>query len=92
MKIIGDALTVGFNMRKVAEGNVTIKLWDLGVQPRFLSMWERYCRSVAAIVMKQDLVSPTGLIKSCLCISDVDCILFISIAIFDNTKTKLAQP
>ncbi|KAK9228435.1 hypothetical protein WN944_021385 [Citrus x changshan-huyou] len=34
--------TVGFNMRKVTKGNVTIKLWDLGGQPRFRSMWERY--------------------------------------------------
>ncbi|KAA3474031.1 ADP-ribosylation factor-like protein 8A [Gossypium australe] len=42
--------TVGFNMRKVTKGNVTIKLWDLGGQPRFRSMWERYCRSVSAIV------------------------------------------
>lgn len=37
-------------MRKVAKGNVTIKLWDLGGQPRFRSMWERYCRAVSAIV------------------------------------------
>lgn len=42
--------TVGFNIRKVAKGNVTIKLWDLGGQPRFRSMWERYCRAVSAIV------------------------------------------
>lgn len=42
--------TVGFNMRKVTKGNVTIKLWDLGGQPRFRSMWERYCRAVSAIV------------------------------------------
>ncbi|KAL5210075.1 hypothetical protein ABZP36_005698 [Zizania latifolia] len=42
--------TVGFNMRKVTKGNVTIKLWDLGGQPRFRSMWERYCRQVSAIV------------------------------------------
>uniref|UniRef100_A0A0D3DJ12 Histone deacetylase n=1 Tax=Brassica oleracea var. oleracea TaxID=109376 RepID=A0A0D3DJ12_BRAOL len=27
----------------------TIKLWDLGGQPRFRTMWERYCRSVSAI-------------------------------------------
>ncbi|OIV94688.1 hypothetical protein TanjilG_25912 [Lupinus angustifolius] len=43
--------TVGFNMRKVTKGNVTIKLWDLGGQPRFRSMWERYCRAVSAIVI-----------------------------------------
>lgn len=42
--------TVGFNMRKVTKGNVTIKLWDIGGQPRFRSMWERYCRGVTAIV------------------------------------------
>ena len=40
--------TVGFNMRKVTRGGVTIKLWDLGGQPRFRSMWERYCRGVGA--------------------------------------------
>ncbi|KAI4887743.1 hypothetical protein NFI96_017186 [Prochilodus magdalenae] len=42
--------TVGFNMRKITKGNVTIKLWDIGGQPRFRSMWERYCRGVSAIV------------------------------------------
>ncbi|ELK19066.1 ADP-ribosylation factor-like protein 8A [Pteropus alecto] len=46
--------TVGFNMRKIAKGNVTIKLWDIGGQPRFRSMWERYCRGVSAIVYMVD--------------------------------------
>ncbi|OVA09382.1 Small GTPase superfamily [Macleaya cordata] len=46
--------TIGFNMRKVTKGNVTIKLWDLGGQPRFRSMWERYCRAVSAIVYVVD--------------------------------------
>lgn len=71
--------TVGFNMRKVTKGAVTIKLWDLGgqvrrktfcfghvnmarlhsdllwmLQPRFRSMWERYCRGVQAIVYVVD--------------------------------------
>ncbi|KAH7291217.1 hypothetical protein KP509_29G006900 [Ceratopteris richardii] len=41
-------------MRKVMKGNVTIKLWDLGGQPRFRSMWERYCRGVSAIVYVVD--------------------------------------
>lgn len=27
--------TVGFNMRKVSKGGVTIKLWDLGGQVRY---------------------------------------------------------
>ena len=46
--------TVGFNLRKVPKGKVTIKLWDLGGQPRFRSMWERYCRGVSAIVYVVD--------------------------------------
>eukprot|EP00794_Sanderia_malayensis_P005930 gene5930-6616_t len=46
--------TVGFNMRKVTKGNVTIKLWDIGGQPRFRSMWERYCRGVNCIVYMVD--------------------------------------
>ncbi|KAK4046040.1 hypothetical protein OIV83_006411 [Microbotryomycetes sp. JL201] len=45
---------VGFNLRKVTKGNVTFKLWDIGGQPRFRSMWERYCRGVAAIVFLVD--------------------------------------
>jgi GTPase SAR1 family protein len=28
--------------------------WDLGGQPRFRTMWERYCRSVSAIVFVVD--------------------------------------
>ncbi|KAF9426030.1 ADP-ribosylation factor-like protein 8B [Podila epigama] len=46
--------TVGFNMRKVTKGSVTMKLWDIGGQPRFRSMWERYCRGVNAIVFVID--------------------------------------
>eukprot|EP00049_Salpingoeca_infusionum_P005702 m.95544 g.95544 ORF g.95544 m.95544 type:complete len:185 (-) comp13059_c0_seq1:300-854(-) len=46
--------TVGFTMRKVTKGNVTIKLWDIGGQPRFRSMWERYCRGVQSIVYMVD--------------------------------------
>lgn len=37
-------------MKKVTRGNVTIKLWDIGGQPKFRSMWERYCRGVNAVV------------------------------------------
>ncbi|MBW04113.1 ADP-ribosylation factor-like protein 8A, partial [Eschrichtius robustus] len=47
--------TVGFNMRKITKGNVTIKLWDIGGQPRFRSMWERYCRGVLVLGNKRDL-------------------------------------
>ncbi|KAK4697817.1 ADP-ribosylation factor-like protein 8, partial [Lecanoromycetidae sp. Uapishka_2] len=37
-------------LRVLAKGHVTLKCWDLGGQPRFRSMWERYCRGVNAIV------------------------------------------
>jgi len=50
--------TVGFNMKKVTKGNVTIKLWDIGGQARFRSMWERYCRGVNAIVFVVDSADP----------------------------------
>ncbi|XP_032819102.1 ADP-ribosylation factor-like protein 8B-A isoform X1 [Petromyzon marinus] len=50
--------TVGFNMRKISKGNVTIKIWDIGGQPRFRSMWERYCRGVNAIVYMVDAADP----------------------------------
>jgi len=46
--------TVGFNMRKITKGNVTIKMWDIGGQPRFRTMWERYCRGVNVIVYMVD--------------------------------------
>ncbi|KAL2531776.1 ADP-ribosylation factor-like A1C [Abeliophyllum distichum] len=46
--------TVGFNTLKVTKGNATIKLWDLGDQPRFRSMWERYCHAVSAIIYVVD--------------------------------------
>jgi len=49
--------TVGFNMRKVTKGRVTLKVWDIGGQPRFRSMWERYCRGVNAIVYQPSLIS-----------------------------------
>ena len=45
-------------MRKITKGNVTIKLWDIGGQPRFRSMWERYCRGVNAIVYMVDAADP----------------------------------
>ena len=51
--------TVGFNMRKITKGNVTMKLWDIGGQPRFRSMWERYCRGVNSIVYASPASSPS---------------------------------
>lgn len=46
--------TVGFNMRKLQRSGVTLKVWDIGGQPRFRNMWERYCREVQAIVFVVD--------------------------------------
>ncbi|KAJ6261131.1 ADP-ribosylation factor [Drechslerella dactyloides] len=46
--------TVGFNMKRVQKGHVTLKCWDLGGQPRFRAMWERYCRGANAIVFIVD--------------------------------------
>ncbi|GAA5991615.1 hypothetical protein JCM11641_001489 [Rhodosporidiobolus odoratus] len=46
--------TVGFNLRKIQKGNVTLKVWDLAGQPRFRSIWERYCVGVSAIVWVLD--------------------------------------
>lgn len=46
--------TVGFNMRQVKRNNVTMKIWDLGGQSRFKSLWERYCKGVTAIVYVVD--------------------------------------
>ena len=37
--------------------------WDLGGQPRFRSMWERYCRGVNAIVYAVS-IKASSLIKS----------------------------
>ncbi|KAF7875364.1 hypothetical protein EAF04_002536 [Stromatinia cepivora] len=53
--------TVGFNMKRVQKGHVTLKCWDLGGQPRFRSMWERYCRGVNAIVFIVDSADPDAL-------------------------------
>lgn len=41
-------------MRKITKGRVNMKVWDIGGQPRFRSMWERYCRGVNAIVFVLD--------------------------------------
>jgi len=46
--------TVGFNMHKVQKGKVVIKVWDMGGQEKFRSMWERYCRGVQVIVFVVD--------------------------------------
>lgn len=42
-------------MKRVQRGHVTLKCWDIGGQPRFRNMWERYCRDVNAIVFIVDI-------------------------------------
>ncbi|KAK9455658.1 P-loop containing nucleoside triphosphate hydrolase protein [Dipodascopsis uninucleata] len=53
--------TIGFSMKKVKKGRVTLKCWDLGGQPRFRSMWERYCKGVNAILFIVDSADPAAL-------------------------------
>jgi len=50
--------TVAFNFRRVRKGNVTWKIWDVAGQPKFRSMWERYCNGVDAIVFVVDSSDP----------------------------------
>lgn len=38
----------------MTKGSVVMKLWDLGGQARFRSMWERYCRGVNVILFVLD--------------------------------------
>jgi ADP-ribosylation factor-like protein 8 len=42
-------------MKRVQRGHVTLKCWDIGGQPRFRTMWERYCRGVNVIVFIVDI-------------------------------------
>ena len=46
---------------KVQKGNVSIKIWDIGGQPRFRGMWERYCRGVNVIVYMVDAANRDNL-------------------------------
>jgi len=32
------------------KGNVSIRLWDLGGQPRYRDSWEKYCSSSDCII------------------------------------------
>jgi len=46
--------TVGFNVRNVRKGNITLKIWDIAGQPKFRSTWERYCSGVDVIIFIVD--------------------------------------
>lgn len=48
-------------MKRVQRGHVTLKCWDLGGQPRFRTMWERYCRGVNAILFIVDIADMAAL-------------------------------
>jgi len=63
--------TIGLNTKKVTKGSVTIKLWDIGGQPRFRPMWERYCRGVNSIVYVVDASDPSSFATSRDCLLDL---------------------
>lgn len=46
--------TIGFNLKEIKKGKVSIKVWDLGGQIRFRESWEKYCRNSDAIVFVVD--------------------------------------
>lgn len=46
--------TIGFNFRTLKKGKVSLKLWDLGGQPRFRESWEKYCRNADVIIFVVD--------------------------------------
>jgi len=54
--------TVAFNFRKVRKGAVTFKIWDVAGQPKFRSMWERYCHGMDAVMCVSFLLSS---LRSC---------------------------
>ncbi|KAJ7254383.1 P-loop containing nucleoside triphosphate hydrolase protein [Mycena haematopus] len=43
---------------QVRKGNVTLKIWDVAGQPKFRTMWERYCHGADAIVFILDSADP----------------------------------
>ena len=46
--------TVGFNLKRIQRGHITLKAWDIGGQPQYRTMWERYCVSSSCIVFVVD--------------------------------------
>jgi ADP-ribosylation factor-like protein 8 len=47
-------MQVGFNMRKIVKRGVSMRLWDMGGQARFRSMWGRFYHGVHAVVYVVD--------------------------------------
>jgi ADP-ribosylation factor-like protein 8 len=58
-------------MRKITKGRVNIKLWDVGGQARFRSMWERYCRNVNAVVYVVDAADHARIPESASLLKDL---------------------
>ncbi|KAK7048289.1 Adp-ribosylation factor-like 8b [Favolaschia claudopus] len=50
--------TVGYIFKTVRKGNVNLKIWDVAGQPKFRTMWERYCHGADAIVFVLDSADP----------------------------------
>ena len=46
--------TIGFNFRQLNKGRTTLRMWDLGGQPKFRQTWERYCRNTDCIIFVVD--------------------------------------
>lgn len=48
--------TIGFNLKEIRKGKVSLKVWDLGGQTKFRESWEKYCRGADAIIFVVDSV------------------------------------
>ena len=48
--------TVGFNLRQLKKGKVSLKIWDLGGHKLFRESWETYCRAADVMVFVVDSV------------------------------------
>ncbi|KRX04149.1 P-loop containing nucleoside triphosphate hydrolase [Pseudocohnilembus persalinus] len=53
--------TIGLNHRQLKKGKVSMKLYDLGGQPRFRESWEKYCRSADVIIFVVDSADMSNL-------------------------------
>jgi ADP-ribosylation factor-like protein 8 len=47
--------TSGFDKKRIKKNHITLKFWDMGGQPRYRSMWARYCRGVGVIIFVVDI-------------------------------------
>ncbi|ORC92444.1 ADP-ribosylation factor family [Trypanosoma theileri] len=67
-----DAIpTIGLNTRKLVRGGVSVKVWDIGGQPRFRGMWERYCRGVQCVVFVVDASEVAAFEEARRCLHDL---------------------